>query len=85
MVDRRSQSGLAKLGRPHLLQRQRAALQQLHDYRALQQRVIRKVHDSTAACTNLADELVVLDDASGHSLIISSERHEKMNLLMKLR
>ncbi len=46
VVDGRGQAGFAELGGAHLLQRLRAALQQLQHHRPLQQGVRGQVHDA---------------------------------------
>ena len=61
MVDGRGQAGFAELGGAHLLQRLRAALEQLEHDGPLQQRVGGEVDDAAAARADLADDLVVLD------------------------
>ena len=80
MVDRRGQSRLAELRGTDLLQRQRAALEQLEDDGPLQQRIRGQIHDAAAARANFADELVVPDCAALHTLIIARLGPWKVNV-----
>ncbi len=61
VVDRGGKASLAELRRPHLLDGQVAALEQLEDDRPLQQGVVGEVHDSAAARADLTDEFILLD------------------------
>ena len=71
VVDGRGQAGLAQLRGADLLQRERAALEQLEDDRALQQRVGGQIDDTRSARADLALDLVVADCAALHALIIA--------------
>jgi hypothetical protein len=71
MVDSGGEAGFAELGGAHLLGGEVAALEKLEDDGALEEGVVGKVDDTAAACTDLADELVLLDLASLHEFIIA--------------
>ncbi len=73
VVDGRGQAGLAKLRGAHLLDGEVAALEELDDDGALQEGVVGEKHDPAAAGADLADELVLLDDAALHASIIARE------------
>ncbi len=79
VVDGRGQPGFAKLRGAHLLDGQVAALQQLEDNGALEEGVVRQVDHAAAARADLANEFVLLDDASLHASIIASRELGKMN------
>ena len=72
MVDGGGQARLAELGGAHLFDGEVAALKELQDYGTLEQGVGGEVDDAAAACADLAEEFVLLDDASLHKLIIAS-------------
>ena len=74
MVDGGGETGLAKLGGPHLLGGEVAALEELEDDGALEEGVVGEIDDATAAGPDLADELVLLDLAALHGSIIASVR-----------
>ena len=74
MVDGGGEAGFAKLGGPHLLDGEVAALEELEDDGALEEGVVGEVDDATAAGPDLADELVLLDLAALHVSIIASVR-----------
>ena len=65
------ETGLAKLGGAHLLDGEVAALEELEDDGTLEEGVVGEVHDSAAACADLADKLVLLDYAALHEFIIA--------------
>ena len=67
MVDGGGEAGFAELGGAHLLEGERAALEDFEHDGALEQGVVGEVHDAAAAGADLADELVVLDCAVLHS------------------
>ena len=58
-------------GGAHLLGGLGAALEQLQHDRPLQQRVVGQEHHAAAAGADLAEELVLLDDAALHGCIIA--------------
>ena len=71
VVDRGGQPRLTQLRGTHLLSRQGTALEQLQHNRPLQQRVGCQKDDAGAAGPDLADKLVVADDAALHGSIIA--------------
>ncbi|WP_433964797.1 hypothetical protein [Tunturiibacter gelidiferens] len=71
MVDGGGEAGFAELGGAHLLDREVAALEEFEDDGALEEGVVGEEHDAAAACADLADELVLLDLAALHGLIIA--------------
>ncbi len=76
VVDGRGQAGLAQLRGADLLQRLRAALEQLEDDRTLQERVGGQVDDARPTGADLAQKLVVADCAALHALIIARLRRD---------
>ncbi len=71
VIDGGGEAGFAQLGGAHLLEREGSALEELEHDGSLEQRVVREEDDAAAAGADLADELVVLDDASLHRFIIA--------------
>ena len=71
VVDGGGEAGLAELGGTYLLERLRAALEQLEDDGPLQEVVRGQIDDAAAAGADFADELVVPDCAALHTLIIA--------------
>ena len=80
VVDGGGETGLAKLGGPHLLGGEVAALEELEDDGALEEGVVGKIDDTAAAGADLADELVLLDLASLHLFIIARASVWKVNM-----
>ena len=71
VVDGGGETGFTELRGAHLLDGEVAALEELEDDGALEEGVVGEVYDSAAAGADLADELVLLDLASLHELIIA--------------
>ncbi len=71
MIDGGGEAGLAELGGAHLLGGEGAAFEELEDDGSLEERVVGEEDDAGSAGTDLADELVLLDDATLHRFIIA--------------
>ena len=71
VVDGGGEAGFAELGGAHLLNGEVAALEEFEDDGALEEGVCGEKHDTAAAGADLADELVLLDLAALHGLIIA--------------
>jgi hypothetical protein len=71
VVDGGGKASFSKLGGAHLLGGLGTALEELENDGALEESVVREVHDTAAAGADLAEELVLPDDAASHGVIIS--------------
>ena len=66
MLNRRGETRFAQHRRAHLLRREQTGTQNLEYHGTLQQRVVRKIHNTAAACAEPANNLVVLDGLAFH-------------------